>query len=91
MLLLLVGVVVMLPTEALIVLKVPFAGLVPPIIVLLIVPPVKPPPVIVFPVKVKLFGSDRVMAVLPDDVISFAVPLTLVTGVPPEAAAVIRP
>jgi hypothetical protein len=91
MLLTLTGVSVMFPLVALIEVNVPATGVVPPIIVLLIVPPVNDPPVTVLPVKVSALGKDSVGVAPPDDVISLAVPETLVTGVEPEDAAVSWP
>jgi len=91
MLLLLVGVVVMFPLVALTVLNVPATGVVLPITVLSIVPPLNAPPVTVLPVKVSELGKDSMGVAPPDEVISLAVPETLVTGVEPEDAAVSWP
>jgi hypothetical protein len=90
-LLTLVGVVVIFPLVALTVLNVPATGVVLPITVLSIVPPLNAPPVTVLPVKVSELGKDSVGVAPPDEVISFAVPDTLVTGVAPEDAAVSCP
>ena len=46
------------------------------------------PPVTVLPVKVKAAGKDKVTVDAPDDVISFAVPLMVVTAPMPEALIV---
>ena len=66
-------------------------GVVAPTDVLLIVPPVNAPPVTVLPVNVSAAGNDSVIADDPLDVISLAVPLTLVTVDVPADAAVMRP
>ena len=66
--------------EAVKVVKAPELAVDAPIVVLLIDPPVKEPPVMVFPVKVKAAGKDRVTVDEPVAVISFAVPLMVVTA-----------
>jgi hypothetical protein len=69
----------------------PVDAVVAPTEALLIVPPEYDPPVIVFPVKVRALGKERTGVVPPLELISFAVPLTEVTGAVPEEAEVIRP
>ena len=73
--------------DAVRVVKAPELAVVAPIEVLLMVPPVYAPPVMVLPVKVKAAGKDRVTVVVPVEVISFAVPLMVVTA--PIAVALI--
>ena len=82
---------VIFPLVALTVLNVPATGVVLPITVLSIAPFVNAPPVTVLPVKVSAAGNDNVTADDPLDVISLAVPVTLVTAALPSAAAVILP
>jgi hypothetical protein len=89
--LLLVGVARTVPVVAANVVKLPVDAVVAPIEVLLIVPPEYVPPAIVFPVKVRALGKERTGVVPPVEEISFAVPLTEVTGAVPEDAEVIRP
>jgi hypothetical protein len=74
--------------DALKVVKAPELAVVAPIAELSIVAPVNAPPVTVLPVKVKAAGSDRVTVVVPVAVISFAVPLMVVTA--PIAEALIE-
>ena len=73
--------------DAVRVVKAPELAVDAPIGVLLIEPPVNAPPVMVLPVKVKAAGKDKVTVVVPVDVISFAVPLMVVTA--PIAVALI--
>jgi hypothetical protein len=94
--LLLVGVARTVPVVAANDVKLPVDAVVAPIGALLIEPPVSAapenePPVTVFPVKVIAVGKERTGVVPPVEEISFAVPLTLVTGAVPVEAAVKRP
>ena len=73
--------------DAVRVVKAPELAVVAPIGVLLMVPPVNAPPVMVLPEKVKAAGKDSVTVVVPVEVISFAVPLMVVTA--PIAVALI--
>jgi hypothetical protein len=71
--------------DAVRVVKAPELAVDAPIGVLLIEPPVNAPPVIVLPVKVKAEGKDKVTVVVPVEVISFGVPLMVVTAPIEEA------
>jgi hypothetical protein len=71
--------------DAVKVVKAPVLAVVAPTEALLMVPPVYAPPVMVLPVKVKAAGKDNVTTVVPAEVISFAVPLTVVTAPIEEA------